>query len=105
VHSARKAGKRLRYATEVAVPAVGKDATRFAKSLKGFQKALGEHQDTVVARAALRELGALAHADGENGFAFGVLHGRDAARAARIEEDLPQLWADAWQRRNRRWLR
>jgi CHAD domain-containing protein len=105
VHSARKAGKRLRYATEVARPAVGGDAKRFAKSLKGFQKALGEHQDTVVARNALRELGALAHADGENGFAFGVLHGRDAARAARIEEDLPQLWAQAWQRRNRRWLR
>ncbi|TQM09706.1 CHAD domain-containing protein [Pseudonocardia kunmingensis] len=105
VHSARKAGKRLRYATEVARPAIGKDAKRFAKSLKGLQKALGEHQDTVVARDALRELGALAHADGENGFAFGVLHGRDTARAARIEEDLPQMWAEAWQRRNRRWLR
>jgi CHAD domain-containing protein len=105
VHAARKAGKRLRYATEVARPEVGKDAKRFAKSLKGFQKALGEHQDTVVARDALRELGALAHADGENGFAFGVLHGRDAARAARIEEDLPQLWSEAWTRRNRRWLR
>jgi CHAD domain-containing protein len=105
VHAARKAGKRLRYATEVARPAVGKDAKRFAKHMKGFQKALGEHQDTVVARDALRELGALSHESGENGFAFGVLHGRDAARATRIEEDLPQLWADAWRRRNRRWLR
>jgi len=105
VHSARKAGKRLRYATEVARPAVGADAQRFAKALKGFQKALGEHQDTVVARGALRELGAQAHAEGENGFAFGVLHGQDTARGARIEEDLPRLWADAWNRRNRRWLR
>ena len=49
-----------------------------------------------MARAALRELGAQAHAAGENGFSFGVLHGRDAARAARIEEELPQLWAEAW---------
>jgi CHAD domain-containing protein len=104
VHDARKAGKRLRYATEVARPAVGKDAKRFAKELKGFQDALGEHQDTVVAREALRELAAQAHGDGQNGFAFGVLHGRDAARAARIEEQLPDLWARAWRPRNRRWL-
>lgn len=105
VHEARKAGKRLRYATEVAKPVVGKDATRFAKALKGFQQALGEHQDTVVARGTLRELGAQAHESGQNGFTFGLLFGRDAARAARIEDELPELWATAWSRRNRRWLR
>jgi CHAD domain-containing protein len=104
VHDARKAGKRLRYATEVARPAVGKDAKRFAKELKGFQDALGEHQDTVVAREALRVLAAQAPADGGNGFAFGVLHGRDDARAAQIEAELPDLWARAWRPRNRRWL-
>lgn len=102
VHTARKAGKRLRYATEVARPAVGRDAKRFEKQLKAFQKALGEHQDAVVARDALRELGAAAHAAGENGFSFGVLLGRDDARAARIEQDLPDLWAAAWRRRGRR---
>ncbi len=105
VHAARKAGKRLRYATEVARPTVGKDATRFAKALKGFQSALGEHQDTVVAREALREQGALAHNEGENGFSFGLLYGRDEARAARIEDDLADLWTTAWTPRNRRWLR
>lgn len=104
VHAARKAGKRLRYATEVARPVAGKQATAFSKALKGFQTALGEHQDTVVAREALRELGALAHAAGENGFSFGLLHGRDAARAAQIEEELPTLWARAWTPRTRRWL-
>ncbi len=104
VHDARKAGKRLRYATEVARPVVGSPAKRFAKELKGFQDALGEHQDTVVAREALRELAVEAHADGGNGFAFGVLHGRDDARAAQIEAELPDLWARAWRPRNRRWL-
>jgi CHAD domain-containing protein len=104
VHDARKAGKRLRYATEVARPVVGTAAKRFAKELKGFQDALGEHQDTVVAREALRELAAEASGEGENGFAFGVLHGRDAARAAEIEKQLPDLWARAWRPRNRRWL-
>lgn len=87
VHAARKAGKRLRYATEVAGT---KD-----KKLKHLQKALGEHQDAVVATATLRELGAAAHASGENGFSFGVLLGRDVERAARIEHDLPALWASA----------
>jgi CHAD domain-containing protein len=104
VHDARKAGKRLRYATEVASPAVGRPAKRFAKELKGFQDALGEHQDTVVAREALRDLAVQAHADGGNGFAFGVLHGRDDARATEIEAQLPDLWARAWRPRNRRWL-
>jgi CHAD domain-containing protein len=85
VHAARKAGKRLRYATEVA-------GTK-PKHLKAFQKALGEHQDTVVSRAVLRELGAAAHASGENGFSFGILLGRDAARAEQIERELPGLWA------------
>jgi len=92
VHAARKAGKRLRYATEVARPVVGKGK---ARGLRELQEALGEHQDTVIARVALRELGALAHGDGENGFSFGVLYGRDAARAERIEAGLPALWRAA----------
>jgi CHAD domain-containing protein len=104
VHDARKAGKRLRYATEVARPVVGGPAKRFAKELKGFQDALGEHQDTVVAREALRELAVQCAPSGKNGFAFGVLHGRDDARAAEIEAQLPELWARAWQSNNRRWL-
>jgi CHAD domain-containing protein len=104
VHAARKAGKRLRYATEVARPVVGRPAKRFAAGLKGFQSALGEHQDTVVARDALRELGAAASGAGENGFSFGVLLGRDLARAAEIERDLPELWSSAWRRRHRRWM-
>lgn len=105
VHAARKGAKRLRYATDVAAPAVGKPARRFAKGLKAFQKALGEHQDTVVARGALRGLAAEAHTSGQNGFSFGVLHGQDTARAGRIEEQLPQLWTDAWRPKARKWLR
>jgi len=105
VHAARKAAKRLRYATDVARPAVGKPARRFTKGLKGLQKALGEHQDTVVARGALRRLGAEAHTSGQNGFSFGVLHGHDAARAAEVERELPRSWARAWARKKRRWLR
>lgn len=105
VHTARKAGKRLRYATEVARPVVGKPAREFAAGLKAFQSALGEHQDTVVAREALRELGAAASGAGKNGFSFGVLLGRDQARSAEIERELPALWASAWKAKHRRWMR
>ncbi len=88
VHAARKAGKRLRYATEAARPVLGKSR---AKGLKKLQTALGEYQDTVIAREALRQLGALAHSVEQNGFSFGVLHGHETARAEQIERALPAL--------------
>jgi CHAD domain-containing protein len=106
IHRVRKDAKRLRYATEVARPAVpGKQVARFAKGLKGMQKALGEHQDSVVARTVLRELGAQAHAGGDNGFTFGLLYGRDQAAATLVEAQLPGLWDTAWKKKARRWLR
>jgi CHAD domain-containing protein len=104
IHTARKTGKRLRYATEVARPAVGKPAKRFAKALKPFHKALGEHQDAVVARATLRRLGAQAHADGNNGFSLGVLHAQGDARAAQVERELDELWQRAWTAKATRWM-
>lgn len=100
IHTARKAAKQLRYATEVARPVAGKPAVRFANGLKGVQRALGEHQDTVVARETLRELGARA----ENGFSFGVLLGQDAARAAVIEAELEPTWGAMRSKKLRRWL-
>ena len=105
IHSARKSGKRLRYLTEVARPAVGTKAKRYGKAVKRIQQALGEHQDTVVARGELRSLGVLAYAESDNGFAFGVLHGLDTATAERIEHTLPGLWKAASTKKLRRWLR
>jgi len=83
LHTARKAAMRLRYAQELT-------GTR-NRGLKALQKALGKHQDVVVARPVLRELGASV----ENGFSFGVLLGQADARAAAIEADLPALWRRA----------
>jgi CHAD domain-containing protein len=100
IHTARKAAEQLRYAAEVTRPAVGKSAERFVSTVKGVQRVLGEHQDTVVARTALRELGAAA----DNGFSFGVLHARDATRAAAIEAVLPVLRAEIRSKKQRRWL-
>ncbi|NUT51591.1 MAG: CHAD domain-containing protein, partial [Saccharothrix sp.] len=86
LHEARKAAKRLRYAVEVAEPAFGKRARKYRKEVKAVQELLGEHQDGVVARPVLRELGAKAQLDGENGFTFGLLHGLETARARRVED-------------------
>ncbi|SFG98045.1 CHAD domain-containing protein [Streptomyces mirabilis] len=64
---ARKAAKKTRYATEPARASLGKPAKRLGKRVKAVQKVLGDHQDTVVARDALRHLALAAHAAGEPG--------------------------------------
>ncbi|MEW1695049.1 CYTH and CHAD domain-containing protein [Streptomyces sp. NPDC091278] len=95
LHEARKAAKRLRYAAEAARPALGKPAGRLAERVKAVQSLLGEHQDAVVARAALRGLAADARAAGEPSFTWGLLYGREEAAAATAERELPGAWARA----------
>ncbi|GAA3206888.1 CHAD domain-containing protein [Microbacterium terregens] len=56
LHSARKAGKRHRYAIELAEPVMGAGAVYAIERSKALQDALGEHQDAVVALAFLRRL-------------------------------------------------
>ncbi|WP_328312832.1 CYTH and CHAD domain-containing protein [Streptomyces sp. NBC_00442] len=105
LHQARKAAKRARYAAEAAAPALGTPAKKITKRLKAVQNALGDHQDSVVARETLRLLAAQAHAAGESAFTWGLLYGREEATAARRERDLPGLWARAAQAKLRRRLR
>ncbi|GAA3459311.1 CYTH and CHAD domain-containing protein [Saccharothrix longispora] len=92
LHEARKAAKRLRYSVEVAEPTFGKRAKKYRKQVKDVQTLLGEHQDSVVARPVLRELGAKAHLDGENGFTFGLLHGLEDGLARRVEDRFAVVW-------------
>ena len=84
-HEARKASKRLRYAAEAATPVLGAPAKRLVKQVKHVQELLGDHQDAVVARPVLREIGIAAHLDRENGFTYGLLHQQqtDAGRLTR----------------------
>ncbi|MCL7377353.1 CYTH and CHAD domain-containing protein [Streptomyces sp. 35G-GA-8] len=95
MHNARKAAKRARYAAEAAGPALGKAAKRFAKRMKALQTALGDHQDSVVARQALRDLAIQAHTAGESAFTWGLLYGQEEAQGERRERELPDLWAKA----------
>jgi CHAD domain-containing protein len=88
IHRARKAAKRVRYGLELAVPVLGKPADKARKRAKTFTKLGGEYQDSVVVRPLLRTLGMQAHAAGENGFTFGLLHAREAAIAERAEREM-----------------
>ncbi|MFF3504555.1 CHAD domain-containing protein [Streptomyces sp. NPDC003247] len=105
LHDARKGAKRLRYAAEAARPALGKPARRMAKRAKAVQKALGDHHDSVVARDTLRRQAVAAHAAGEPGFTWGLLHGREQAVATDRERELPDLWRRASRPRLRKALR
>ncbi|MFH8480998.1 CHAD domain-containing protein [Streptomyces sp. NPDC018055] len=95
MHEARKAAKRARYAGEAARPALGRPAKRFARRVKAVQSLLGDHQDSVVARDALRTLAVQAHAAGETTFTWGLLYGREEATAEARERELPEVWARA----------
>ncbi|WP_333778479.1 CHAD domain-containing protein, partial [Streptomyces sp. IBSBF 3136] len=94
LHEARKKAKRTRYAAEAVTPALGGPARALTKSMKSLTSLLGDHQDSVMARRTLRELSAVAHAAGENAFTYGLLHGREEARAEAVETKLPGLWRE-----------
>ncbi|KOV94671.1 CYTH and CHAD domain-containing protein [Streptomyces sp. NRRL B-3648] len=92
LHEARKKAKRTRYAAEAATPALGTPARDLTRAMKSLTTLLGDHQDSVMARRTLRELAAVAHAAGESAFPYGVLYGREEARAAALEAELPGRW-------------
>jgi CHAD domain-containing protein len=104
LHEARKAAKRARYAGEAVTPALGRKAKRFTKRMKSVQSVLGDHQDTVIARRAARELGISAHLAGENAFSYGLLYGRDACAAELLTAQASRAWKKASRRRHRKWL-
>ena len=94
LHEVRKAAKRLRYSAETAVPVLGAGAEGLSVRAKAVQQVLGEHQDTVVARQVLRDLGVRAHLAGENGFTFGRLHALEEAHAAAATARYLEVYAD-----------
>jgi CHAD domain-containing protein len=88
-HSARKAGKRHRYAVEAAVPLWGAKADKVVAARKNLQDILGHHQDRAVSAAFLRELGGrLGVRCGVNGFTYGLLYARMVAAGDTLVDDL-----------------
>jgi CHAD domain-containing protein len=88
-HRARKASKRHRYAVEAAVPVWGSKADKIISQRKDLQDVLGNHQDSIVSAAFLRELGGrLGIRSGQNGFSYGVLYARELRAGDSLLDDL-----------------
>lgn len=104
-HEIRKASKRLRYAAEAVAPAFGAPATALAEAAEALQEVLGEHQDSVVARTALRQLGVRIHLDGDNAFTIGRLHALEQTRGDDAIHEFDAAWAAVSGKKVRRWLR
>ena len=80
LHSARKQGKRVRYAAEAALAG----PSRAARRARQLQELLGEFQDNVVAEQVLRRLAADAWSRGEDAFTYGVLAAEAHSRAHQL---------------------
>jgi CHAD domain-containing protein len=88
-HRARKASKRHRYAVEAAAPVWGSKADKIISQRKDLQDVLGNHQDSIVSAAFLRELGGrLGIRSGQNGFSYGVLYARELRAGDSLLDDL-----------------
>ena len=85
LHALRKRGKRVRYAYELA----GDESV--VKRAKKFQDILGEHQDSVVAEATLRELAAASPAQA-------IVAGRLIEREHGVRADARKSWRKTWKR-------
>lgn len=103
LHDVRKAAKRLRYAAESADLVLGARARTLAASGTVIQDALGEHHDSTVSRALLRQLAA------DGGSAphpvLEVLHAREEERARAVEGAYEKAIVVLGRRHRLRWLR
>jgi CHAD domain-containing protein len=104
LHEVRKAAKRARYAGESLTNVYGADAKAYASAMENVQEVLGEHQDAVVTRESLRDMGVRAHLAGENGFTYGLLAGLEEARAQAAREAYAKAWAKANKKKLRGWM-
>lgn len=95
LHEARKAAKRARYAGEAAEPVLGAEAAGYTARMKALQQLLGEHQDSVMCRAAVARVRGRAEAAGEDTAPYEAIERAELGIAARAEEQLPEVWSAA----------
>ncbi len=89
LHDVRKAAKRARYAAEPLVD-LHRPCGRTVSRAKRIQLVLGEHQDTVAARALLLEIGARLPA--AEATILKTAHDDEQAKAAALESTFFELW-------------
>jgi CHAD domain-containing protein len=99
LHAVRIRTKRVRYAAEAVSPVFGKRAEAFADAAADLQDVLGDHQDSVVTRAWLRE----AAEGGADAFVAGELAALEAQAAAEARAAWPKAWKALSRKRLRFW--
>jgi CHAD domain-containing protein len=104
LHEARKSYKRARYAVEVFETSAGKPAAQLIKRLTALQDVLGAHQDSVVAREILQELGGAAHSAGETAFPYGIVYARQDEVGRNTMGELPAVVVASREEKLRLWL-
>ena len=72
--------------------------------MKKVQSVLGDHQDTILARQAARDLGIGAHLAGENAFTYGLLYEYELHQAERLQVKARKVWKRASRSRYGRWM-
>jgi CHAD domain-containing protein len=97
LHEARKKYKQARYAVEVFQPAAGRTGKKLVDALTDLQDVLGAHQDSVVARELLHELG-------PDSFWFGVLWARQEEVGRDTYAELPLVVEKSRRKKLRKWL-
>jgi CHAD domain-containing protein len=100
LHEARIRAKRLRYAAEAVAPVFGNRARGFARAATELQRVLGEHQDSVVASAWLRDVAA---SGAPTAFVAGELAAAEHAAAAAARAAWPTAWKALARKRLRFW--
>jgi CHAD domain-containing protein len=107
LHAARKASKRLRYACEVAEPALGKRARRLRRRAKTMASVLGERQDAIVVQQTVLQLlpdAAVGRSAAAVAFALGRVHARMDARVARLDDSAAKAARQVQTGKAARWL-
>jgi CHAD domain-containing protein len=100
-HAVRIRAKRCRYTAEALAPVCGRRAKRFAAAMASVQDLLGDHQDTVVAEAWLRDPGA---ADSAACLAAGELIAAERLERSSLRSRWLAVWKRASAKKLRRWF-
>jgi CHAD domain-containing protein len=108
LHAVRILAKRVRYASEMAAkclaPNTARNAARFAGGAEEIQNILGDHQDTVIARAKLVDVASRASEQPPYAFALGQLAERQASAALVYRERFFDSWKSFDKKGIRSWL-
>ena len=101
LHEVRIRAKRARYAVEAVAPLFGKEARRLASRIAEVQSVLGDHQDTTVAEAWLRQA---AKDVPLVRLVVGELVALERLDRARLRERFTSVWKKASRPQLRKWL-